>query len=261
VGAYDPWQSYADLPLGVEEWYLRQNEPELLGAALAHARDHRTPLVTVEPWPRARRWAPVLEWVADGRMDDDVRRLARVIQASQPQVVLLRWGHEMDLSGLYPWSANDPGLYRQAYRHVVDVFRAEGATNVRWVWSPAGEVGSRAFYPGEDVVDYVGLTVLCDREWDWEFGFPRRRSMAELLQPRYAEVAHLGKPVLLAELGVSGTPDEQADWLDRGMQALDQFPLVRGAVYFNDRNAPNNRRPTQPDWRLPAEALAGVISS
>jgi beta-mannanase len=34
----------------------------------------------------------------------------------------------------------------------------EEATNARWVWSPAGEPDALVFYPGDDVVSYVGLT-------------------------------------------------------------------------------------------------------
>jgi cellulose synthase (UDP-forming) len=53
-------------------------------------------------------------------------------------------------------------LYQQAFRHVVSLFRDEGADNVRFVWSPAGETNALDYYPGGDVVDYVGLTVLED---------------------------------------------------------------------------------------------------
>ena len=84
----------------------------------------------------------MLARVAAGAADDELRALARVARASAPQEVWLRWGHEMDLPGLYPWSTGDPERYRAAYRRVVAVFREEGADNVRFVWSPAGETGA-----------------------------------------------------------------------------------------------------------------------
>ena len=46
----------------------------------------------------------------------------------------LRYAHEMN-GTWYPWS-HDPIGYRRAWRHVVRVFRAAGAANVRFVWSP-----------------------------------------------------------------------------------------------------------------------------
>jgi beta-mannanase len=193
--------------------------------------------------------------------DGELRRLAQVARAHQPQVILLRWGHEMDLAGLYPWSANDPTLYRAAFRHVVDTFRAAGATNVRWVWSPAGEPGAAEYYPGDDAVDYVGLTVLGDPEWERDFGHASPRSMSELLRPRYAEIAAFDKPVLIAELGVSGDDHDRQAWLAAGLASLGEFDRVRGVVYFNDRNAPNNHRPTEPDWRLTPALLATLAAS
>jgi endoglucanase len=261
LGAYDPEQRLTGLSLNIEHWYVRQDAPELLAGILAHARNRRTPLVTIEPFPAANQHTPVLDRVLAGQADDELRRLADVARDSAPQTVLARWGHEMDLSGLYPWSANDPYMYRAAYRHVVAVFNAEGANNVRWVWSPAGEASAPAFYPGGDVVDYVGLTVLGDTNWDAGFGLPRQ-SLADLLAPRYSVVQGLGKPIIVAELGVSGTAAEQRAWLAAGSEALSDFPLVQALVYFNDRNAPNNRRLPEPDWRLvDQEALAGLLDN
>lgn len=260
IGAYDPWQDGADLQLGIEHWYVRQDDPRLFADALDHAaKSGRVPMITIEPFPH-REHMPVLERVSWGLADDELRAAARLVAERQPQVVLLRWGQEMDLSGLYPWSANDPNSYRAAFRHVVSVFRAEGATNARWVWSPAGEAGATAYDPGADVVDYVGLTVLGDAEWDWDMGFETPRSLSQILQPRYAEVANLGKPVLLAEVGTSGTEDEQRTWLESGLNALSEYPLVRALVYFNDRNAPNNHRPTEPNWRVPGRVIAEILA-
>jgi cellulose synthase (UDP-forming) len=255
-GAYDPHQAYVDVPLGIEHWYVRQDDPQALRGALAHA-GKRLALITLEPYPRFRP-GPVLDRLVAGTYDDDVRALARVARESGGPV-LVRWGHEMDLSGLYPWAANRPDLYRAAFRHVVSVFRAEGATNVLWVWSPAGEPGASAYYPGADVVDYVGLTVLGDAEWDAGFGRPRQ-ALSQLLAPRYVEVEGLGKPVLVAELGVSGSPDEQQAWLTAGLADIQAgaFPLLRGLVYFGDRNAENNRLAWQPDWQIAATTLQSI---
>jgi endoglucanase len=143
----------------------------------------------------------------------------------------------------------------------VSVFREAGATYVRWVWSPAGEPGARAYYPGDDMVDYVGLTVLGDARWDWDMGYQTPRSMADILRPRYAEVADLGKPVLLAEVGTSGTPEVQQEWLQAGLDNLRQFDRVRGVVYFDDRNAPNNHQQTEPDWRLTSNGLTTLATT
>jgi cellulose synthase (UDP-forming) len=258
IGAYDPWQVLDASSLDIEHWYVRQDEPELLGGALVRTRDRATLLVTVEPFSTGAGSTSVLDDVASGRRDEELRQLARVARDAAPQVVLVRWGHEMELSSLYPWSGQDPELYRQAFRHVVTVFREEGSTNVRWVWSPAGVAGAEAYYPGDDVVDYVGLTVLGDAGWDRGFGLPPQ-SFAEVLRPRYALIERFQKPVIVTEAGVSGTRDRQARWLRDATRALDEMPLVRAIVYFNDVNTPNTIVPTRPDWKVDRRTFGELL--
>src|SRR5581483_6673383 len=103
--------------------------------------------------------------------------------------------------------------------------RAEGAWNVRWVWSPAGNSGAEAYYPGSDVVDFVGITILSDAGWERAGGYPQR-PFQELLAAKYRLAETFDKPIIVAELGVSGTTEAQQAWLAQGMQALGQFPRL-----------------------------------
>jgi endoglucanase len=258
IGIYDPWQTATDLPLDLEHWYIRQDEPLLLQGALNRTRDRRIVLVTVEPFPQRGDRTPVLDTIVAGDRDGELRKLARVAREASPQVVLLRWGHEMELSGLYPWAANHPELYQAAYRHVVEIFRAEGADNVRWVWSPVGNAGLEAYYPGDDVVDYVGVTVLGDPGWDANFGLAPQ-SFAQLLEPKYERLAGYGKPIVVAEFGVSGPPERQRAWLQGAARSIGDFPLVRAMSYFNDVNAENNHLSSRPDWRLDSSVFATFL--
>lgn len=255
VGAYDPWQRVALGDLDVQHWYVRQDDPELLRGALAAARNRSVVMVTVEPYPALRQRTPVLDAILLGEKDDEIRRLAEVVRASAPQQVLVRWGHEMELSGLYPWSANDPAMYREAYRRVVGIFRAAGADNVSWVWSPAGNDNAGEFYPGADVVDYVGLTVLSDADWDARWGLPRQ-TFAQIFEPRRERLAGFGKPFIIAELGVSGSPTEQTAWLADAAASLRTASDVRAVMYFNDKNPPMNNLEVRPDWRIDVNQYA-----
>lgn len=259
VGAYDPHLALTGENLGIEHWYISQADRELMAGALAHARNHRTPMVTVEPYPAPGDHEPVLESILTGRMDDELYRLAGVVRDAAPQIVLIRWGHEMDLSGLYPWAANRPDLFRAAFRHVVSIFRDTDVSNARFVWSPAGQPSADDYFPGDDVVDYVGLTILGDADWDAGFGLPPQ-SFAELLKPRYVRVQSLGKPIIIAEAGVSGTHERQSEWLAEAAQSLVQFPDVRALVYFDDRNPPVRGLATRPDWRVEPALLRHLIA-
>jgi cellulose synthase (UDP-forming) len=258
VGAYDPQLELADQPLNIEQWYVPQHDPEVLAGALAHAENQRTPMVTIEPWP-TNGSTDVLGDALSGESDVDLRQLARIAAANQPQVVLVRWGHEMELANLYPWSAQDPARYQQAFRHVVDIFREEGASNVRFVWSPAGNSNALDYYPGDDVVDYVGSTVLEDAGWDADWGLAPQ-SFDEIFGPRYRLLAPLGKPMIISEMGVSGTPDNQARWLTAAAQSLANYPALVAVLYFDDVNPHVNAVPTAPDWHLTGDALSAFVN-
>jgi cellulose synthase (UDP-forming) len=257
IGAYDPQLALTDQPLNIEQWYVPQNDPQILAGALAHAENQRTPLVTIEPWPTDSS-TDVLGAVLSGKSDADLRQLADIAAASQPQVVLVRWGHEMELANLYPWGAQDPAEYQQAFRHVVAIFRQEGATNVRFVWSPAGNSNALDYYPGDDVVDYVGVTVLEDATWDASFGLPPQ-SFDDIFGPRYQLLAPLGKPMFVSEVAVSGTPEYQTSWLTAAARSLANYPDLVAVVYFDDVNPRLNGLSSEPDWRISGDALRAFV--
>ena len=105
--------------------------------------------------------------IADGGHDAYVRAFARSVKNSGLRVVYIRYAHEMN-GNWYPWSDDAEG-YKQAWRHIVDVFRQEGANNARFVYSTnpnmfqtdaAWAAGFWNYWPGADVVDYVGSTAI-----------------------------------------------------------------------------------------------------
>jgi cellulose synthase (UDP-forming) len=260
IGGYDPGNELTSLPLDFQHFYVSEEHPDGLRAALSTTRNRRVPLVTIEPYPPAGDARPTLDTILLGDRDQEIGRLADIAAAAKPQVVYVRWGQEMDLSGLYPWAANDPAMFRAAFRHVVALFREHGASNVKWLWSPAGIHGAEAYYPGDDVVDDIGLTVLGDAVWDGGYGLPPQ-SFAELLQPKYDLVDRFNKPIIIAEMGVSGGTDRQRQWLAQIPSVLERFPLVRGIAYFDAINSDNNRMAYRPDWRVPPAVLSALLDA
>ena len=262
VGAYDPWERYSGARRDFEHWYVRQDEPTMLRGALSRSAPLGAVLVTVEPWPSRSQGSDVLGAIVSGQKDQEIRRLAQAAKGAGPSKIYLRWAHEMELIGLYPWSVADPSLYQQAYRRFVSIFRAERVENVYWVWSPAGNEHAWRYYPGDDVVDYIGMTILGHEEWDKQAGLAPQ-SFRELMLQKYPRFDTFGKPMMIAELGVSGSLARQERWLSDALKQMDAFPKVELVAYFNARNAPYNGLPTQPDWRLDPELfdrLAGELA-
>lgn len=76
--------------------------------------------------------------IAEGRHDDFIREYAQnCVVFGKP--IMLRIMHEFN-GVYYPWSGyrnnNDPNLFIAAFRHIVDIFRRQNATNVTFMWSP-----------------------------------------------------------------------------------------------------------------------------
>ncbi len=78
--------------------------------------------------------------------------------------VFIRFGHEMN-GDWYPWGWGHvtPGVYIAGFRQVVDAFR-RNAPQAAMVWAPSQNWGGDTdllysdWYPGDDYVDWVGLT-------------------------------------------------------------------------------------------------------
>lgn len=88
-----------------------------------------------------------------------IRAQARAA-AARHAPLLLSFGHEPENE-----RNGSPAAYVVAWRHYVAVFRAEHATNVRFVWilmasrfhPRGGRIPAAAYYPGDDVIDWLAV--------------------------------------------------------------------------------------------------------
>ncbi len=174
--------------------------------------------------------------IAGGRFDDYLRASARRA-ARWGRPMLIDFAQEMNIPG-YAWSAgengNTPGLYVRAWRHVVSIFRAERATNVRWVWAPNTECEGRcpftAFYPGNAWVDWIGLDGynLAGSPASW-------RQFQQIFSRSYATLTALtDKPMMIAETSSSEVGGSKSQWItNMRTSLLDALPRVRLLVWFD----------------------------
>jgi len=186
-----------------------------------------TPLVTIEPRGDADG-QQLLTDIAQGKYDGTLSRLTAVVKASKSPVYI-RFGHEMELVNLYPWGNQDPTLYIAAYQHVVHYMRSNGAAaQAKFVWSPAGNTGAEAYYPGDSYVDVIGTTVLYDQYWYGSY-LP---SFEELVSGRLW-LAQYNKPMWIVEFGVGkANRDDQKQLIN---EALAQYKSLgfSSVVYLN----------------------------
>ena len=218
-------------------------------------------MITWEPWsstfpafsndPDLSKDRKIFAAIAKGVFDDYLEAYAgRVKALGLP--VFIRFAHEAD-NPHYPWSAvggNSPEEFREAWRHVVSLFRRQGVENVQWVWNPWEDTSIPLYYPGNDYVDWVGITGLnygraaSDGLW---------HSFATLYDPYRHQIAFaedsslMTKPVMIAEFGTTAYGGQQAEWLSEALFRVQHlYPEVKGLVFFysnQDDNWATNWRP------------------
>jgi hypothetical protein len=191
-----------------------------------------TPLLEILPYNAT------LSDVAAGKYDAWFNSYAQMVRGQQAQV-LMSFAPEPN-GDWYTWGFKNatPAQEIAAWRHVVTLFRAAGATNAIWVWivnkNYHGSAPLQPLWPGAAYVDEVGI--------DGYFRLPAD-TFDSMIVPTLDQVRQLtSKPVFISETGANTVSGKA-----RGMQMLTagiaQYH-VNGFVWFdNNRPGLNNGEP------------------
>lgn len=240
------------------------------GAIVSIMRRGKVPMITWEPWDPGNNARFVIDpgeqpayrlaSISAGVYDDYITQWARSLRAIGGPV-MLRPMHEMN-GVWYPWSGttngNRPEEFVRAWRHIHDIFRREGATNVTWVWSINHESVPRsaentygAYYPGDQYVDWTAISgfnlgkTRDDRGWV---------TFTERYSPPLAYLRQVGKPICISEMATLGRPTERAQWITDAYSRIRSQSDIKAVVYFD-----SEEQTTEPqDWRVSSseEALS-----
>jgi len=145
--------------------------------------------------------------IASGRYDPQIRQLARLFDHIEG-TGFLRIGYEFD--GAWNSGYENHEDFIGAWRRIVDVLREEGVDNVAYVWqgsaSPIDDAIDQAhenialWYPGDDYVDWVGVSLFVDPDEEQPLDMPYRSPAARILLDELVDFARQhSKPVMIAE--------------------------------------------------------------
>jgi hypothetical protein len=185
--------------------------------------------------------------IAAGDYDVYLREYADAV-ADFGHSVVIGFGHEMN-APWYSWGYTrvSASTFVAAWRHIVTVFRNEGASNVTWLWtiqadqSGTGPIAS--WWPGSRYVTWVGIDGYYTRPSD---------TFASVFGQTIAQVRRFtGKPVLLSETAVTPRADQYADIVNL-FEGMTKYKTL-GLVWFDkdQRGRPNGQ-----DWRIEGNKAA-----
>jgi hypothetical protein len=214
--------------------------------------------------------------IAAGKFYADLRAWARAAR-DFGSPLLVEYGTEVNgewfsWNGRWNGRTEGPKRFIAAFRHIVTLMRQEGATNISWVihfndqsepeveWNLA-----RAYYPGDDVVDWIGLSCygpLTPNE-KWQNGSFRERIDAAMAQ---VETFGKNKPVLLLEFGADiHHPSQPAPkWAKAALTDLfaHRWPQIRGFSWWNETWENDDNRRHNTSMRVQdSPTLARVLNS
>ncbi len=183
----------------------------------------------------------VVQEIIEGNYDSYITNWAEGIKATgTPVFVRLANemnGHWVEWSHLHTY--NDPDLYKLAYRHVADIYRTNGATNAKFVWNPNDASSpdyswnnAPMYYPGDDYVDWVGLTAYNFAEKQWS-GFEYFDQLYSDLYKDYLRMFP-DKPFMIGEFASAEENGNKAFFIKEMFEKIPmEYPNIKSVIWFN----------------------------
>jgi Glycosyl hydrolase family 26 len=245
--SYAPVDSFATVagrPPGVVSYYNAWNGRFAVAFAQRAAAHGAVPLVQLLPS------GVTMASIAAGRSDTFLHTYAQTVRA-YAHPVIISFAPEMN-GWWYGWGFRHVSgkTWVAAWRHVVTLFRQEGATNVTWLWAVNRSIGDmgplRPYWPGPQYVDWVGID---------GYYFTANQTFSSILAPTVASVRGLTKkPIFLSEIGV-GPGADQAKKIPDLFAGIRRYHLI-GLLWFNQKQQGSLYHQ---DWRL-GPSKAGVAA-
>jgi hypothetical protein len=184
---------------------------------------------------------PTWAQVAKGTYDTYLKQQAAELIAYGSQVIL-NYANE---TNLHSQNRGTPTDFKNAWNHIVGVFRAAGVTNVLYaltLTTGAYDQGhGDLWYPGDSTVDVIAPT-----GYNWVcvpghpgFGQPncakRWRAFAQMFHSSNAFATAHGKKLLISETGTAEDPAKagrKAQWILDMAHTAKSWPALMGIIWF-----------------------------
>jgi beta-mannanase len=196
-----------------------------------------------------------LDNIINGKFDTQLRKWARAAKNSNIPLII-DFAPEMN-GDWFPWSgklngagtknkygnpnlADGPEKYRDAYRHIITIFRQEKVTKVTWVFhvdaynTPGKSWNNyKAYYPGDSYIDWIGVSSYGAQtpSEDWQ-------SFNEVMSDSYPQLSKISskKPLAVLEFGVTESGTKKAKWINDALNSIKnkKYPRIKAISYWHE---------------------------
>jgi hypothetical protein len=181
--------------------------------------------------------------IASGTQDKLITAAARALRDTGADVMLVPW-YEFDQPRGHKRFIGGPKKVIAAWRRMVGLFRAAGATNVHFVWTPMAydfgahaKVDARTFYPGDAYVHWIGADA---------YNLPGApfRTQGQLLDAAVAFATAHHKPFIVGETASLASVAATPAWIEAYGAWAALHPAVKAVNFFDSISPKGN------DFRL-----------
>jgi hypothetical protein len=235
----DEWRNSRAFPAATVSWIRDRGSVPFIRLMM---RSQKVPLFTDPVF--------TLDRILAGEFDADLSAWADAAKGLGTPLIV-EYGTEVN-GDWNPWSAPynggldvGPGKFKLAYRHIVALMRGRGAANITWALHynsqnfPGDDPRNvpSAYYPGDDVVDWLGISAYgSERSNDDRCNSFRSLVDAALPQLRAASAT---KPLFIFEFAsTDGNPAcPQTPWVQAALDDLlgGRWPDIRGFSWWQQR--------------------------
>jgi Glycosyl hydrolase family 26 len=244
TASYQPVQRFAkavgetpDIVLYYNNW----DQPFSLSFADRAAAHGAVPFVQLEPL------TATMASIAAGASDTYLDAYAKRVRTFGHPVIL-SFASEMN-GRWYPWgwTKTAPTVWVAAWRHVVTLFRQQGAHNVTWMWTISHDIANTGplsdYWPGSKYVDWVGID---------GYYFLSSDDFASVFGAQIKKVRELtNTPIFLSEVGIGQIANQEAK-LPGLFAGIRQYHLL-GLLWFD---VPQHDGLYHQNWQLEGNAPA-----
>jgi len=247
IASYQPVEQFAKAigrQPNIVLYYARWKDPFETGLATEAYEHGALIFVQIDPEQASMRS------IAAGQYDGYLRSYADEVRSFGHPVVI---GFAAEMNGdwdSWGWHHTSPATWIAAWRHVVTLFRGQGARNVTWIWTVSqdskGTGPLQEWWPGANYVTWVGIDGYYYRPpdtFDSVFG-------QTIIRIR----GFTGKPLLLSETAIGPLAGQAAKIPDLFAGVRDNGLL--GFVWFDQAQ---HDGVYHQDWRLDTPAALKVF--